>query len=48
MRVVDDEVREEGVSEMMKSLIGYAEEFGFGCKSNSKPVESFKQKSDMI
>ena len=33
MRVVDDEIREEGVNGIMKSLVGYAKEFGFHCKA---------------
>lgn len=44
MRVVDDEIREEGVNEIMKSLVGYAKEFGFHCKANGKAGEDFKQK----
>lgn len=47
VRVIDDEVRVESVGEMMKNLVGYAKEFGFGCKSNGNAVESFKQKSGM-
>lgn len=47
-RVVNDEVREEGMRVMTESLAGYTSKFGFGCKSSGKPVESFKQKSDVI
>lgn len=37
------------MSEMMKTPVGYAKEFGFGfCKSSGKPGESFKQKGDLI
>lgn len=48
LRVVDDEVRREGVNEMKKILVGCAKEVGFGSKNNGKPVENFKRKSDMI
>lgn len=39
---------EEGMRVMTESLVGYTSKFGFGCKSNGRPVESFKQKSDVI
>lgn len=46
--IINDEVREEKVSEIMKSLVGYAKEFGFIVKAVVSQVESLKQKSDMI
>lgn len=33
MRILDDEVRKEGVSEIMKSLVDYAESLDFVVKA---------------
>lgn len=46
--MVQDTVREEGRSQILQSLVGYDEQFGFYPKSIGMALMGFKQRSEII